>query len=407
MAINKQIVLNIDGVRTNATSVILGNSTGSYGIKRNGDSDVVVAYGTAVSNPETGVYTYDVSQLPTNIEYTIVWKVIYSGNTQYITDTFIVEDEYSSNYTVNKIFTMACSLVDSLKTDGTVDTNTTSDYRARALTLIDMAQKDLLRVSDYYKIHEINHKPLTSLLGNLPGGSIDEYDASEDLTYEVSAGGAQAYFFECDGNSGTVYIEDYTSGWNALETITLSNATNSFMKYKSLVTPTSGATKSRIRFSGSYYYRVSNPCLYDVPFESIAKVPDFQPWIEILLPYDVKSIDKVVKEYPTANYSNDSFYKVEKFGNRQKLYISYDFEGKVRVQYKPIPTTPQSFTDVLLIDDVTARAICYYLAMNFVATEQNDTLTSLFKSQYESAKAEATIKQPLGSAEITNLYGTF
>lgn len=310
-------------------------------------------------------------------------------------------------YTIEQLFTRACSLVDSLKTDGTIDANTTADYRGRTLTLVDMAQKELLRQADYYKIFEFSRKPIQSMYGFMGGFDMEEYKADADLSFEVSNdkyGGVKAYYFEADGSTGTVYIEDYTSQWNTLATISLTNTGIGFVAYSGAVTPTVGATKSRIRFSGQYYYRVVNRALFNYAFQA-NKVPVYRPWVPVEMPTDMKTIDKVITEYPPLKYAHDLFYKIEWSGNRQTLYIDYYFEGKVRVQYKPIPTTPTSMNDLILVDDVTAQAICYYLAMNFVATEQNEYLTGLFKAQYDKLKLEAGIKQPSGTTSIIDVYG--
>ena len=313
------------------------------------------------------------------------------------------------SYTIEQLFTRACSLVDSLKNDGSVDAATTADYRGRTLTLVDMAQKELLRQGDYFKTYELARHPVESMFGMKSGFDIQEYKADEDLIFEVinnKYGGVKAYYFESDSNSGTAYIEDYTTTWNTLATISLSNTGIGFVAYNGAVTPTSGATKSRIRFSGTDYYKTINRALYNFKFET-GKVPVYEPWVKVDLPTDVKTIDKVITEYPFMKYGPDSFYKIEWENNRQSLFVDYCFSGKIRVQYKPIPTVPTAFTDTILIDDVTAQAICYFLAYNFVATEQNEYLTGLFKSQFESLKAQAMNKQPQGEAIVTDFYGLF
>lgn len=311
------------------------------------------------------------------------------------------------SYTIEQLFTRACSLVDSLKNDGTVDTGTTADYKARTLTLVDMAQKELLRQGDYFKIYELSRKPVSNMFGDFSHFDIKEYYANEDLNFETinnKYGGVKAYYFESDSNGGTAYIEDFTSAWNTIATVNLSNSGLGFVAYSGAVTPTAGATRSRIRFSGPKYYKTINRALFNFAFET-GKVPVYQPWVEIPLPTDLKSIDKVITEYPTRKYAPDAFYKIEWENNRQSLYIDYGFEGKIRVQYKPVPAVPTSLSDTILIDDITAQAICYYLAMNFVATEQNEYLTGLFKAQYDRLKAEATMKQPQGESTMQDFYG--
>lgn len=307
-------------------------------------------------------------------------------------------------YTIEQLFTRACSLVDSLKTDGTVDSSTTSDYRARTLTLVDMAQKELIRLNDTYSIYELSRYPVENLYGYATGFDIKEYDGTTPLTIETN-GSVKTYYFESDSNGGTAYIEDYTGGWNTVATIPLTNTGLAFKSYKGSVIPSANATKSRIRFTGSYYYKIVNYALFKYPFES-GKEPVFRPWIPIELPIDLKSIFKVILEYPNKNYAPSSSYKIEWSGTRQTLYVDYFFKGKIRVQYKPVPTVPTSFNDTISLDDTTATAMCYYLAMNFVATEQNDQLTALFRSLYEQAKSEVSIKQPVGETSMIDVYGS-
>lgn len=311
------------------------------------------------------------------------------------------------SYTIEQLFTRACSLVDSLKNDGTVDAGTTADYRGRTLTLVDMAQKELLRQGDYFKQYELSRSPVDSMFGAKAGFDIREYYGNEDLSFEVNNdkyGVVAAYYLEADSNGGTAYIEDFTSAWNTLATINLVNTGLAFVAYSGTVAGTAGATRSRIRFTGTNYYRTINRALFNHSFEA-GKIPVYQPFVKVQLPTDLKSIDKVITEYPVMKYGPDSVYKVEWENNRQSLYVDYYFKGKIRVQYKPIPTVPTAFTDTILIDDITAQAVCYYLAMNFVATEQNEYLTGLFRAQYDRLKAEATMKQPQGETLVQDFYG--
>lgn len=306
------------------------------------------------------------------------------------------------SYTIEQLFTRACSLVDSLKNDGTVDAGTTADYKARTLTLVDMAQKELLQNSDYTKIYEFNRFPVRNMLGN--GFTIKEYKTDTDLIYDSAEGGAKAYCFESDSGNGTAYIEDYTTGWNTLATVALNNAGTGFKQYKGSLTPTSGATKTRIRFTGTYYYNTVNVALFNYAFE-VGKIPDYMPWVKYQLPTDVKSLKEVVAESQNEYYPEPA-YKTEFDGNKINLYVQFGYQGKIRVEYKPVPSAPSALTDTILVDDMTAQVISYFLAMNFVATEQNEYLTGLFRNKYEQLKIECMRRQPNGFNKIKNVYGT-
>lgn len=308
---------------------------------------------------------------------------------------------------VSELFGKMLALIDELLPNGSYDASKVADYQGRFPKLVDMVQKELLKVGDYYGIHEFSRYPTPNMFGHSVGFDIQEYKANEDLIFECvndSLGGVKAYYFEADSGDGTAYIEDYTGSWNILATVNLTNTGDGFVAYKGAVTPTVGATKTRIRFSGSYYYRVVNRALFNIPFES-GKIPDYQPFVKITLPTAVKSIDSVVAEYPERQYSKDSFYKIEKSANRQYLYIDYYFKGEVRVQYIPIPSIITALTDYISIDDVTANLICYKVASIIMASEQNEYLAGMFLEIYNELKQEASIKQPAGTTEIVDIYG--
>lgn len=304
------------------------------------------------------------------------------------------------SYTLQDLFNRACALVDSLKVDGTVDASTTADYKARTILLTDLAIKDLSIVADYFKNIEYSRNPVENLLGD--GFSVQAHE-DDDLEFETTTP-AKSYYFESDSNGGTAYIEDYTSAWNTLATVTLTNTGQGYISYSGALTPTTGATKTRIRFSGSYHYNTVNRALYEFSFET-GKIPVYQPYVKITLPTDINVIDKVILEGEENDYTTDPVYKTENVGTAQYLYVDYNFKGKIRVQYKPNVNAPTALTDSVVIDDFTAMAVCYFLAMNFVATEQNESLTSLFRSEYESRKASANKKQPKGFVKIVDYYG--
>lgn len=309
--------------------------------------------------------------------------------------------------TVESIFVKSLSLIDELLPTGAYEASKVADYKGRTPSLVDMIQKELYRSGDLYSQYELSRTPILNMLGQSSNFDIQEYKGVE-LTFETmndSYGGVKSYYFECDGGNGAVYIEDYTSGWNTLAAINLVNTGTGFVAYKGAVTPTTGATKSRIRFAGSYYYRTINRALFNYPFES-GKEPVYAPWVKVTLPSTVKSIDKVIVEYETQQYNADDSYKIERSGNTQYLYVDYFFNGKLRVQYKPVPTTITATTDTLQVDDITANVIAYGLAKWFMAAEENQYLAKLFNDKFNELKAESNLKQPSGVVQIKDYYGT-
>jgi len=68
------IEYQISGVYTNAFSVKLASVDGTYGIKKQ-DGTVIVASGTSVLNPSTGIYEYSFEE-DENITYTASWEIV-------------------------------------------------------------------------------------------------------------------------------------------------------------------------------------------------------------------------------------------------------------------------------------------------------------------------------------------
>jgi len=70
----------VEGVPTNATTVVLSDPTAAFGVKKNSDSSVIVADGTAMTNSATGVYEYTFTDV-VGVAYTAYIEVVYGGAT--------------------------------------------------------------------------------------------------------------------------------------------------------------------------------------------------------------------------------------------------------------------------------------------------------------------------------------
>ena len=59
----------INGVLTDATSVVLSDSGATYGVRRKDTSAVVVAAGTAMTHGATGTYSYSFTDPEAGLTY--------------------------------------------------------------------------------------------------------------------------------------------------------------------------------------------------------------------------------------------------------------------------------------------------------------------------------------------------
>lgn len=310
--------------------------------------------------------------------------------------------------TAQQIFDLSMDLIEERLDSSTISASDTISYKVRTPGILTMLQAELIKQGDIFSTYELSNYPVANLLGYISNFDIRQYEGTE-LTFE-GVGSAKSYYFEVD-NDATVYVEDFTGTWNTLATVNAVPTESGFTAYKGLVTPTAGATKSRLRFAGSYYYRTLNRALFTQPFELAADIPDYTPWVKKQMPDDFKSVNEIINEFPDRQYSNDAHYKWE---GRRDLYMNYYFMGKIRIVYRPVPSViamPNPISDPLStemqIDDVTSRTIAPYGLAAMLMLQENPSIASYFNGRFEELKFAASRQPPAQSEMIGNSYGGF
>jgi hypothetical protein len=298
--------------------------------------------------------------------------------------------------TARQVFNIAMDLIDERLDSGAISESDTKSYNVKTPGILTTGQYELMEVGDLYKTFEISNKPIPSMYGLLTGFEVVEFKGDE-LTYPIN-GSCKAYYFEADG-PGTVYIEDYNGAWNTLATVTIGDIT-SFTAYKGIVTPSSGATQSRMRFAGDYYYRITNRALFSYPLQA-ERVPDYRPWVKKQMPDDFKSVDQIINEHPQRQYTKDTNYKWE---GRRDLYFNYYYEGNIRVVYKPVPSRIETLDDVLQIDDITATTVLPFYLATILMLDENPNLASYFNGRFSELKTMATLPKPASEESIVDVY---
>lgn len=294
------------------------------------------------------------------------------------------------------IFELAIDLMDEKLASGAINGTTTAVYKARTPGILNIFQAENLNNGDLYKTFEISNTPILNILGATTGFDIKEF-TGEDLVFECNSL-AKSYYFEVDG-PGTIYIEDFTTQWNILATITATDSVTSFTPYKGIVTPTFGAIRSRIRASGTYYYRIVNRALFANNFQT-DRVPIYRPWVKHQMPDDFKSVDTIIDEYPDRQYMKESSSKWE---GKRDLFVNYYYTGNIRIIYKPVPIMITSLTESLEIDDVTVMSAAYFVAAHLLL-EENPASASFFNGRYMELKALSSVKAPASITEIVDVY---
>lgn len=296
--------------------------------------------------------------------------------------------------TAKQVFEICMAFADEIDETGIINPTDTMSYEVRVPGILTSLQTELLKEGEVFKTHEISNYPPKTILG-----SFDILEFTGEEIIKEAIGQAKGYYFEVDSPC-IVYIEDFTTQWNTLATIDVTGI-NSFTAYKGTVTPTNGSTKSRIRFTGTYRYLITNYCLYPVMFSI---VPDYRAWIKKEMPSDFKSISQIVQEYPIGNYDKSPNYKWE---GRKDLYINREYRGNIRIVYRPVPSVITTTNDTLEIDDVTALTVLPYALGMELFKEENEDLYKHFRNRYSELKFQAQRKQPVAEETIIDFYGGF
>lgn len=303
--------------------------------------------------------------------------------------------------TAQEVFNITMALIDEVTDSGIISPTETITYKAKTPSLLTLLQTELIKQGDFFGEYEISNSPISNLFGYQSEYDIKEFTGEEFIV--EAEGSAKAYYFELD-RAGTVYVEDYNGTWNTLETVITTYTPGGYTNYKGVVTPSIDATKSRLRFSGSYYYRTANRALFSVPFAVDADVPDYRPWIKKTMPVGFKSVNEIIIESTDNNYSKDASYKWE---GRSNLYINYYFKGNIRIIYIPVPTPIAAMASTLQLDDVTCLTILPYGLAAHLMLEENAATASFFNGRFEELKSEASKPSPAQIEEIENFYGGF
>lgn len=305
--------------------------------------------------------------------------------------------------TAQTIYNKAISLIDEIDSVTKLpNTDNTEDYQANALYQLNLLQMELLPYSETYKKAEISCKPFTNLVRQ-PFSVGKHY--SDDVNVE-SGGAANAYYFECDG-AGTAIIEDFNGAWNTLSSIPLTEPVSGFTAYKGILTPSVGATESRIRFTGSTYFVFQNCALLSEKFSSASRVPNYRKYIKATLPSDLYFINEVIAEQANGFYSNETAYKIEENGNLRELFYRYDFDGVLKIIYRAYPTELSAMTDTIECDRMTETLLSYALAMYFATEDNNENLYSILKMRYNELKNIASLPKVQPLQKVVNVYGGF
>ena len=305
-------------------------------------------------------------------------------------------------YTGTEIFDRAIAILDELSDTGTVLDSQVSEYKYRAPYLLDVWQHENTELQE---TATILRKPETNLLG----ARFDvQAHSTGDITYESRTTAKAAVFTVND--QAEVFIENYVSGaWvnaagyysqdegeeTGFDGVISVPALTTPSSFKCRVTPQ--GDKTRIRFSGEYYYLFSNFALFEAAFSSCGKVPEYGEYVRYDLPDNFDTISQILTESPSAGLTH-------RWENGD-LMVGYDYEGEIKITYRPSPVKITDLSQTLEISDGAATAGAYYLAHHFFISDQNEDMANMCAGKYREIESKMSVKKPQAPTRIRDVYG--
>lgn len=298
---------------------------------------------------------------------------------------------------VRDIYNKVLAMIDEFTNQGVqISDDDNADVLNKVILFVDMAQKELWRYNKTTKVVELTLKPPVNLLKEATTDLLENTGTTQYYPNDIGVPGVYGFSVMVDGDC-TVKLQEYFNGqW--VDLFSQSYSTTAMTTVKSSVTPYNPSNNFRLVLSGTTYFTHLNRALWGVKYRS-DRVPTFAPWVKQNLPSDFQAVDMVVEQV-TNNFIQNPVYKIE---NYRDFYYNYDFEGILRIIYKPVCQTIISLDDDVQVDEVLANNIVYDVLAKVGFYENTDVVNWAEGRRVES-KAEANKTGPISSIVMESYY---
>ncbi len=304
-------------------------------------------------------------------------------------------------FTAQDVYSTAMSFMDEKSVNGiAIPDSEQLDYRMKAIDLINTSIEEISETINVNISKKYSRRYFPNTIEKVTGfeGAVHEIKDIEYLANNKST----SYYFEVDGDA-TVRIEIYNpvlESWRTAKTITVEGVNGEYKSFKGILEnlPEDGEL-TRIIFSGEYYYRIGNVALYNKRVKEEVDIPEFKEWIEVEFENKVVSIDSIsdLNRKPIG----ESNYRIE--DNQTKVYLHYEYEDTIIINYSGFQNSLVSFDDVIHFDDRWKPILSYYLAAHLLIGDGEDT-AQYFVTKYEEAFNKATESVESDIVELDNFW---
>jgi len=304
--------------------------------------------------------------------------------------------------TINDISNRAMAIADEYtKNNAITPLSDLQDYRLKIPHLLKQCVNENVEIAKFFQTHTFTVKRFKNILNT----DYTEYEFTGiDKIFQFSGG--KSYYFEVNDEC-SVFIEEHIGGgWVALETHQLPENNNGYTVFKGIINrSTTGDV--RIRFSGRYYYRFKNVCVYDEEFR-VDKIPPYAKYYPIELPDEVIEVEGIIN-ISNNNYASESLYRLEK---QRILHCDPSFEGTYRINYKALPLLPTetiidqevAFETVFNVDDQFLNAAVYFI-VGILFADENEQIAGWSLGKYDEERARLKSEGIEFSSQIDDSMG--
>lgn len=270
------------------------------------------------------------------------------------------------------------------------------DIEKKFIVMMDSAQKELWKYNKTTKQVEITNKPPINQLGLMTNFDlVDFVGETQYYPNETGIPEVEGYSVKYDGDGVIAFEENILGVWTDIITPLTNVGITTLTLAKGVLPVTDTSNHVRMVISGTTHFRHKDRALYKILYQA-DKVPEYAPWVKYDMPTDFNAIDEVVEEFPSRQYLQSGFYKLN---NYRDYYYNIYFEGTIKITYKPIPTTLTSLDDYMTIDDVLTEAALYDAAAK-IGFYKNKAIVNWAEDRRLEAKNEAFNDGPASEEEI-------
>ena len=238
-----------------------------------------------------------------------------------------------------------------------------------------------LKLNNLFNVAQIEasiNKPIKKaykITQNIPSNQISDKNTIDELyshTDEdvVFKGIGKCYHFMLKGNA-KISIKQ-----RGMDDITIETKTNDeFKRYKGFTTGTGEIT---ITFTGEYYYQIKNVAIWNVRYQNITEIPNYQKFIEYELPDDFYKLEHV-------EFNGKSMEQSENYDIKNRIFLVDNQNiGEYVIYYHAFPETITKDTndDYEFEVDLDIQAcLPYYVAGDVLKSDVSANYTA-FESKY-------------------------